>query len=35
MKAIKLIKKAVKWYLKQVEKTYTWTPTGTIPYVKE
>lgn len=35
MKAIRLIKKAVKWYLKLSAKTYAWTPTGTIPYIKE
>lgn len=35
MKAIRLIKKAVKWYLSRVEKTYAWTPTGIYPYIKE
>lgn len=35
MKAIKLIKKAMKWYLKQSAKTYVWIPTGTIPYTRE
>lgn len=35
MKVIRLIKKAVKWYLKRVEKTYAFTPTGIYPYIKE
>lgn len=35
MKAIKLVKKVVKWYFEHSAKTYNWVPTGTIPYGKE
>lgn len=31
---IKLLKKAVKWYLRQMENTYVWAPSGMIPYVR-
>lgn len=27
-KVINLVKKATKWYINKVEKTYTMTPTG-------
>lgn len=32
---IKCIKRIIKWYFKQSSKTYAWTPTCTIPYIKE
>lgn len=35
MKALKLVKKVVKWYFENSSKNYNWVPTGTIPYVKE
>lgn len=35
MKALKVIKKAVKWYLETSAKTYAWTPTCMIPYIKQ
>lgn len=28
------VKKAVKWYLDLAAKTYAWSPTGIIPYVR-
>lgn len=31
MKVLRVIKKAVKWYLKKSSKTYVWTPSGMIP----
>lgn len=34
-KVINVIKKATKWYLEQSAKTYAWTPSCTIPYIKE
>lgn len=33
MKAIRLIKKAVKWYLEKSANSYAY-PTGTFPYYK-
>lgn len=35
MKVLKVIKKAVNWYLIKSAETYAWTPTCTIPYVKQ
>lgn len=35
MKAIRLIKKAVKWYLEHLGQTNAFTPTGIYPYIKE
>lgn len=32
---IKTLKKAVKWYFEKAAETYAWTPTCTIPYIKE
>ncbi len=34
MKAIRLIKKAVKWYLDRTANSYIY-PTGTLPIIKE
>lgn len=34
MKAIKLIKKAVKWYFDRTANSYVY-PTGTLPIIKE
>lgn len=34
MKAIRLIKKAVKWYLEKSANSYIY-PTGTLPIIKE
>lgn len=31
---IKLLKKAVKWYLESSANPYVWTPSGMIPYVQ-
>ena len=31
---IKLLKKAVKWYLENSDNPYVWTPSGMIPYVQ-
>lgn len=32
---MKLVKKMVKWYLEQFNKTYAWTPSCTIPFIKD
>lgn len=29
---VEFIKKAARWYLKNASETYTWMPTGTLPY---
>lgn len=31
---IKAIKKAVKWYLEKSANTYTWVPSGMVPYIR-
>ena len=31
---VKLLKKAVKWYLRQSAQSYAWTPSCMIPYVR-
>lgn len=31
---IKLIKRALKFYLRRANETYAWVPSCTIPYVK-
>jgi hypothetical protein len=35
MKVFRMIKKAVKWYLDVTSKTYIYTPTGTLPVIRE
>lgn len=32
---LKYIKKAIKWYLNKAAETYAWTPSCTIPYIKQ
>lgn len=32
---MKYIKKALKWYFRTAAEVYTWTPSCTIPYIKE
>lgn len=32
---VRFLKKAIKWYFKKAAETYAWTPTATIPYVKD
>lgn len=29
---LNLIKKALKWYFTETAKTYTWIPTGMVPF---
>ena len=31
MKALKLLKKAAKWYFKQSSNSYVWLPSGMVP----
>ena len=33
MKALKLLKKAAKWYFKHSSTSYVWLPSGMVPYL--
>lgn len=33
MEALKLLKKAAKWYFKQSSNGYAWLPSGMVPYL--
>lgn len=35
MKVFNVIKRAIKWYFNQAAKTYAWTPSCTIPYIRQ
>lgn len=35
MKVLHFVKKLFKWYVQQFNKTYAWTPSCTIPFIKQ